>query len=277
MYAPAANPVVGLVARSAMPDFAANLSFMFTEWPFLDRFQAAADAGFTAVEYLFPYDHAPEELARRLENAGVTQALFNLPPGDWASGERGLAALPGRLEEVQAGVERALPYIEATKVPRVHLMAGMADWNDPLAMAAYRRSLDHVGARLAEAKVDLLIEAINPIDMPGYFLNSVDNAAGLIPLMQRPNLKLQFDIYHCQIIHGDVTRRMRRLAPIIGHVQIASVPGRHEPDGEELNYAYLFEELDLLGYEGFVGCEYRPRGKTLDGLGWYTDRGGPVL
>jgi hydroxypyruvate isomerase len=260
-----------------MPDFAANLSFMFTEWAFLDRFQAAADAGFTAVEYLFPYDHAPDELARRLERAGVTQALFNLPPGDWASGERGLAALPGRLEEVQAGLERALLYIEATKVPRVHLMAGLADWNDPLAMAAYRRSLDHVGARLAEAKVDLLIEAINPIDMPGYFLNSVDNAAGLIPLMKRSNLKLQFDIYHCQIIHGDVTRRMRRLMPIIGHVQIASVPGRHEPDGEELNYAYLFEELDLLGYEGFVGCEYRPRGKTLDGLGWYTDRGGPVL
>jgi hydroxypyruvate isomerase len=260
-----------------MPDFAANLSFMFTEWTFLDRFQAAADAGFTAVEYLFPYEHAPDEIARRLESAGVSQALFNLPPGDWASGERGLAALPGRFEEVRAGLERAMPWIEATKVPRVHLMAGIADWNDPLAMAAYRRSLDHVGARLAEAQVDLLIEAINPIDMPGYFLNSVDRAAGLIPLIRRPNLKLQFDIYHCQIIHGDVTRRMRRLMPIIGHVQIASVPGRNEPDGEELNYAYLFQELDLLGYQGFVGCEYRPRGKTLDGLGWYTDRGGPLL
>jgi hydroxypyruvate isomerase len=260
-----------------MPDFAANLSFMFTEWTFLDRFQAAADAGFTAVEYLFPYEHAPDEIARRLESAGVSQALFNLPPGDWAAGERGLAALPGRFEEVRAGLERALPWIEATKVPRVHLMAGIADGNDPLAMAAYRRSLDHVGARLAEAGVDLLIEAINPIDMPGYFLNSVDHAAGLIPLMKRPNLKLQFDIYHCQIIHGDVTRRMRRLMPIVGHVQIASVPGRNEPDGEELNYAYLFQELDLLGYQGLVGCEYRPRGKTLDGLGWYQDSGGQVL
>jgi hydroxypyruvate isomerase len=259
-----------------MPDFAANLSFMFTEWTFLDRFQAAADAGFTAVEYLFPYEHAPDEIARRLEGAGVTQALFNLPPGDWAAGERGLAALPGRFEEVQAGLERALPWIEATEVPRVHLMAGIADWNDPLAMAAYRRSLSHVAERLAEAHVDLLIEAINPIDMPGYFLSSVDNAAGLIPLMRRPNLRLQFDIYHCQIIHGDVTRRMRRLMPIIGHVQIASVPGRHEPDGEELNYAYLFEELDLLGYQGFVGCEYRPRGKTLDGLGWFADLGGQL-
>jgi len=260
-----------------MPDFAANLSFMFTEWAFLDRFQAAADSGFTAVEFLFPYEHAPDEIGRRLEAAGVTQALFNLPPGDWRQGERGLAALPGRFEEVQAGLERALPYIEATKVGRVHLMAGIADWNDPQAMAAYRRSLDHVGARLAEAGVDVLIEAINPIDMPGYFLNSVDNAAGLIPLMQLPNLKLQFDIYHCQIIHGDVTRRMRRLTPIIGHVQVASVPGRNEPDGEEINYPFLFQELDLLGYSGFVGCEYRPRGKTLDGLGWYTGLGGPVV
>jgi 2-dehydrotetronate isomerase len=260
-----------------MPDFAANLSFMFTELDFLDRFQAAADAGFTAVEYLFPYDHKPEEIAQRLESAGVTQALFNLPPGDWGAGERGLAALPGRFDAVAAALERAMPYIAATQVGRVHLMAGIADWVDPLAMAAYRKSLDHVAGRLAEAKVDLLIEAINPIDMPGYFLNSVDAAAGLIPALQLPNLKLQFDIYHCQIIHGDVTRRLRRLLPLIGHVQIASVPSRNEPDGEELNYPYLFQELDLLGYEGFVGCEYRPRGRTLDGLGWYVDRGGRVL
>jgi hydroxypyruvate isomerase len=260
-----------------MPDFAANLSFMFTEWTFLDRFQAAADAGFTAVEYLFPYEHAPDELARRLDRAALTQALFNLPPGDWALGERGLAALPGRFEEVAAGLEGALPYIEATKVGRVHLMAGLADWTDPLAMAAYRRSLAHVAERLSERGVEVLIEAINPLDMPRYFLNSVDNAAGLIPALKLPNLKLQFDIYHCQIIHGDVTRRMRRLMPIIGHVQIASVPSRQEPDGEELNYPFLFQELELLGYEGYVGCEYRPRGKTLDGLAWCTDLGGQIL
>jgi hydroxypyruvate isomerase len=257
-----------------MPAFAANLSFLFNEWEFLDRFQAAADAGFTAVEYLFPYEHAPEEIARRLEAAGLTQALFNLPPGDWAAGERGLAALPGRLDEVKAGLERALPYIAATGVPRVHMMAGLADWADPLAMAAYRRSLMHVAERLAELGVGLMIEPINRIDMPGYFLDSVDNAAGLIPAMQLPNLKLQFDIYHCQIIHGDVTRRLRRLLPLVGHVQIASVPSRGEPDTEELNYPFLFQELDLLGYEGFVGCEYRPRGKTLDGLDWFTGAGG---
>jgi hydroxypyruvate isomerase len=252
-----------------MPKFAANLSFMFNEWDFLDRFQAAADAGFEAVEYLFPYDHAPEVIARRLEGAGLTQALFNLPPGDWTKGERGLAAIPDRFDDVKAGLERARPYIEATKVPRVHLMAGIIDWNDPLAMAAYRRSLAHVAERLAEMGVTLMIEPINGIDMPGYFLDSVDHAAGLIPLLRLQNLRLQFDIYHAQIIHGDVTRRLRRLMPIVGHVQIASVPSRHEPDGEELNYPFLFETLDRLGYEGFVGCEYRPRGKTLDGLGWF--------
>jgi hydroxypyruvate isomerase len=257
-----------------MPAFSAHLGFMFNEWDFLDRFRAAADAGFTAVEYPSPYEHAPDVIAKRLEDAGLTQALFNLPAGDWAAGERGLAALPDRFGEVKAGLEQALPYIAATKVERVHLMAGSADWNDPVAMAAYRRSLDHVAARLAEVGVQVTIEPINAIDMPGYFLSSVDGAAGLIPLLQLPNVKLQFDVYHCQIIHGDVTRRLRRLLPIIGHVQIASVPNRHEPDGEELNYPYLFQELDLLGYQGFVGCEYRPRGKTLDGLDWLTNAGG---
>jgi hydroxypyruvate isomerase len=257
-----------------MPTFAANLSFMFNEWDFLDRFQAAADAGFTAVEYLFPYDHDPDVLAARLDANGLTQALFNLPPGDWAAGERGIAALPGRLEDVQAGLEKALPYIAATGARRVHLMAGLGDWDDPLAMAAYRRSIAHCAERLAEVGVDLTLEPINPVDMPGYFLGSVDHAAGLIPLLRLPNVKLQFDIYHCQIIHGDVTRRLRRLMPIIGHVQIASVPSRNEPDREELNYPYLFRELDLLSYQGFVGCEYRPLGKTVDGLDWLTDAGG---
>src|SRR6201996_4312071 len=229
-----------------MPNFAANLSFMFNEWDFLDRFQAAADAGFKAVEYLFPYEHAPEVIVRKLEGAGLTQALFNLPPGDWAKGERGLAAIPDRFDEVKAGLERAIPYIEATGVKRVHLMAGIIDWDDTVAMAAYRRSLAHVAEGLAERGVTLLIEPINRIDMPGYFLDSVDRAAGLIPLLRLQNLRLQFDIYHAQIIHGDIPRRLRRLMPIIGHVQIASVPSRNEPDGEELNYPFLFEEIDLL-------------------------------
>jgi hydroxypyruvate isomerase len=257
-----------------MPEFAANLSFMFNEWDFLDRFQAAADAGFTAVEYLFPYEHAPDAIAARLDQAGLTQALFNLPPGDWAAGERGMAALTGRFDHVKESLAAALPYIKATGVGRVHMMAGIADPQDPKAGAAYRRSIAYVAERLAEAGVDLMIEPINGRDMPGYFLNSVDLAAALIAELRLPNLKLQFDIYHCQIIHGDVTMRLRRLLPIIGHIQIASVPSRNEPDREEVNYPYLFQEMDLLGYQGFVGCEYRPRGKTLDGLDWFTTAGG---
>jgi hydroxypyruvate isomerase len=257
-----------------MPAFAANLSFMFNEWDFPDRFDAAADVGFQAVEYLFPYEHAPEVIAARLDKAGLQQALFNLPPGDWAKGERGLAALPDRFDAVKASVETALPYIAATDVKRVHMMAGIADPADPKAQAAYRRSLEHVAGRLAEVGVELMIEPINPRDMPGYFLSSVDAAAALIAELDLPNLKLQFDIYHCQIIHGDVTMRLRRHLPIIGHVQIASVPSRNEPDGEEVNYPFLFQELDLLGYGGFVGCEYRPRGKTVAGLDWFTSAGG---
>jgi hydroxypyruvate isomerase len=259
-----------------MPAFAANLSFMFNEHAFLDRFAAAAACGFQAVEYLFPYEHSPEVLAARLDEANLTQALFNLPPGDWAAGERGLAALPDRFDDVQAAVETALPYIAATGVGRVHLMAGLADWRDPAAQGAYRRSLEHVAGRLATVGVDLLIEPINPRDMPGYFLADVDAAAALIAELGLPNVKLQFDIYHCQIIHGDVTTRLRRHLPLTAHVQIASVPSRNEPDGEELNYPYLFQELDLLGYPGYVGCEYRPRGKTADGLDWFTDAGGRV-
>jgi hydroxypyruvate isomerase len=256
-----------------MPIFAANLTLMFNEWPFLDRFAAAADAGFTAVEYLFPYDHPPEAIAQRLDQNNLTQALFNLPPGDWAAGERGLAALPERFEAVMAGLATALPYVEATGVKRVHLMAGIADALSPEANAAWRRSLRYVAGPLADRGVDLLIEPINGIDMPGYFLNDFAIAETAIAELGLPNLKLQFDVYHRQIMHGDVTRALRNLLPIIGHVQIASVPSRSEPDCEELNYAFLFQVLDLLDYEGFVGCEYRPRGKTLDGLRWLTEEG----
>jgi hydroxypyruvate isomerase len=257
-----------------MPAFAANLSFLFNEYDFLDRFEAAADVGFQAVEYLFPYEHPPEVIAARLDKAGLQQALFNLPPGDWAQGERGLASLPERFDEVKASVQTALPYIAATGVRRVHMMAGIADPADPKAQAAYRRSIAYVAEQLAAVDVELMIEPINPRDMPGYFLADVDAAAALISELKLPNLKLQFDIYHCQIIHGDVTTRLRRLLAIIGHVQIASVPSRNEPDGEEVNYPFLFQELDLLGYAGFVGCEYRPRGKTAAGLDWFTSAGG---
>lgn len=253
-----------------MPLFSANLSMMFTELPFLDRFAAAADAGFTAVEMLFPYEYAPEAISARLSRSSLTLALFNLPPGDWAAGERGLAALPDRFDELANGVELGIAYAEATGARRLHLMAGLADSRDHQARERYIRAVTWSAERLARSGLDLLIEPINSRDMPGYFLNDFDAAADLISTLDLTNLKLQFDIYHCQILHGDVSIRLRRLVAMIGHVQIASVPDRAEPGTGELNDAYLFSELHRLGYQGFVGCEYRPKTTTADGLGWFV-------
>jgi hydroxypyruvate isomerase len=253
-----------------MPRFAANLSMMFTEWSFLDRFDAAAQAGFTAVEYLFPYEHPADAIADRLSRNGLAQALFNLPPGDWAAGERGLAALPERFDELRTGVDTALRYAAATKVRRLHLMAGNADRRDPQALAAYRKSVAYAAERAGAAGLDLLLEPINSRNMPGYFLNDFTFTESLIRELALPNLKLQFDIYHRQILHGDVTMALRASLPMIGHVQIASIPSRHEPDGEELSYPFLFAELDRIGYDGYVGCEYIPRAGTLQGLDWFA-------
>ncbi len=252
-----------------MPRFAANLTMMFNEHPFLDRFDAAADAGFEAVEFLFPYEVTPAALSERVRRNRLTVALFNLPPGDWAGGERGVASLEGREAEVEASLARALPYAEASGVARLHLMAGIAAATDLAAAARYRDAVARSADALAARGLDLVLEPINPRDMPGYFLGDFDQAADLIAALARPNLKLQFDLYHRQIIHGDVMRGLERLLPITGHVQVASVPSRHEPDGEELNWPFLFEALDRLGYQGHVGCEYRPRGGTVDGLGWF--------
>ena len=251
-----------------MPRFAANLTFMFNEYTFLDRFEAAAQAGFECVEYLFPYDYPVDLLAERIERAGVRTVLFNLPPGDWDAGERGLAALPERADDMREGLYRALPYIRALGVKQVHLMAGFARGAE--ADRAYRKAIQWCAAQLAAEGVDLLLEPINRRDMPGYYLNDVDAAAALITELALPNLKLQFDVYHAQILHGDITRRLQRLMPLIGHVQIASVPERHEPDDEELNYSFLFRQFDRLGYGGYIGAEYRPRGRTEDGLAWFA-------
>jgi hydroxypyruvate isomerase len=252
-----------------MPKFAANLSLMFNEWDFLDRFDAAADAGFTAVEFLFPYDHAPDIVGERLHRNGLTQALFNLPPGDWAKGERGLAALPDRFDELKDGVVRALDYAEATGAKRLHLMAGLAPFSEE-AYAAYRRAVAWSADTVAGKGIDILLEPLNPRDTPGYFLDDYGLAERLIGELGAPNVKLQFDFYHRQIMHGDVTMAFRRLLPLTGHVQIASIPSRHEPDLEELNYSFLYEEMDRLGYAGYVGCEYRPRAGTREGLGWFA-------
>ncbi len=252
-----------------MPRFCANLSMMFTEWLFPDRFAAAADAGFTAVEFLFPYEFDPDFIAERLRANGLTQVLFNLPPGDWAGGERGLAALPDRFEELKAGVALGLRYAEATGARRLHLMSGLG--SGAAAAASWRRAVLWTAEAVAAAGIDLLIEPINPRDMPGYYLGDFTLAEDLIEESGLPNLKLQFDIYHRQILRGDVTMALRRLMPVIGHIQIASVPARQEPMSGELNDAFLFAELDRLGYGGFVGCEYRPAGATRDGLGWFRD------
>jgi 2-dehydrotetronate isomerase len=257
-----------------MPRFAANLSMMFTEVPFLDRFEAAAKAGFTAVEFLFPYEFPAKEVGARLHGNGLTQALFNLPPGDWAAGEKGFAALPSRFDDLKKSLETALPYAQATGVKRLHLMAGIAERSDAKAVEQFYKSVAWASEFFAPHGLDVVIEPINPRNVPGYFLNNFIFARDLIKELRIPNLKLQFDIYHCQIIHGDVTMHLRDMMPMTGHIQIASIPSRNEPDGEELNYPYLFAELDRLGYKGFVGCEYNPRGKTTDGLAWFKPYAG---
>lgn len=247
---------------------AANLSMMFNEWSFMDRFQAAHDNGFDAVEYLFPYEFDAEEIGAALQRHQLTQALFNMTPGDWAAGDRGLAALPGRKDEFRTGVALALRYAQATGVRRIHVMSGLADRADSIARESYKDAIRFACDEAGAVGLDILIEPINGRDMPGYFLNDFGFAADLIAELGLPNLRLQFDIYHRQIIHGDVIKGMQAMFPLIGHVQIASVPARNEPTTGELDDVRVLRELDALGYQGFVGCEYRPANGTVAGLTW---------
>ena len=251
-----------------MPVFAANLSLMFTEWEFLDRFAAAADHGFQAVEFQFPYEHRPDAIRAKLEASRLTLALFNAPPGDFAGGDRGLAALPDRFDEFRASIAEAKIYAEHTGAKAVHVMAGLAPAGDPQARAAYIDALRFALERLDATPVT--VEPINRRDMPGYFLNDFAAAAEIIAEIGAPNLKLQFDIYHRQILHGDVLTGLAELLPLIGHVQIASVPARAEPGTGELNDEAVLARLDALGYGGYVGCEYRPARGTVAGLGWLS-------
>ncbi|MDA8249070.1 MAG: TIM barrel protein [Rhodospirillales bacterium] len=253
-----------------MPRFAANLSMMFNEVPFLDRFAAAARAGFQAVEFLFPYEYPAAELRRRLDDNGLQQALFNAPPGDWAGGERGLASLPGRQRDFRDAIARALDYAAALDSPLVHVMAGIppAGTAPATAAAVYAANLAWAAEQAASAGRRLVIEPINHRDMPGYHLNTTGQAAAIIAAIGAAHLGLQFDIYHCQITEGDVSKRLEALMPITGHIQIADVPARNEPGTGELNWAYLFPRIDALGYAGWIGCEYRPAGETVAGLGW---------
>lgn len=251
-----------------MPRLAANLSMMFNEWPFLERFRQAKAAGFAAVEYLFPYEHSPDDIGTALHGNGLIQALFNLPPGDWAAGDRGLAANPARKDEFRTSVATALRYAAVTGVKRLHVMSGHSSRDDKAARAAYADALRFACDQAGPMGIDILIEPINGRDMPGYFMNDFNVAADLIAELTLPNLKLQFDIYHRQIIHGDVLTGLKNLLPLIAHVQIASVPARNEPGTGELDDMRVLKELDTLGYTGFVGCEYRPAAGTLAGLGW---------
>jgi hydroxypyruvate isomerase len=256
-----------------MPRFAANLSMLYPQHDFLARFGAAASDGFEAVEYLFPYDFTAAEIKLRLEDFGLTQALFNAPPGDWGKGERGIASLPGRESEFRSGFQKALEYAAVLGNDRIHVMAGLLP-NEDLRQkhhAVYLENLSHAAQEAAKVGITVLIEPINTRDMPGFFLNRQDQGQAVCKEVGADNLKVQFDFYHCQIVEGDVTSKLRRDFAGIGHIQIAGVPDRHEPNIGEVNYPWLFEEIDRLGYTGWVGCEYRPKGDTSEGLQWLRD------
>ena len=264
-----------------MPRFAANLSMLYPELEFLDRFEAAAKDGFEAVEYLFPYAWEAREIAARLKANGLQQVLFNAAPGNWDGGERGLASLPGREAEFGKAIDQALAYAQALGCPRVHVMAGLvpAGSSRDAVRGTYVANLRQAAAVAAKQGVDLLLEPINTRDIPGFFLNRQDDAHQLLAEIGASNVKVQFDLYHCQIVEGDVAMKIRQYLPTgrVGHFQIAGVPQRHEPDLGELNHRYLFGVIDEVaaqcGWDGWVGCEYRPArgaqtGGTSAGLGW---------
>ena len=257
-----------------MPQFAANLSFLYNEFDFLERFEAAAVDGFRAVEFLFPYAYDKAMLAQRLRDQGLKQVLFNAPPGNFDAGERGIACLPGREDDFRrALLEQALPYAQALGCPRLHLMAGLVPAGaDPAALhATYVANLAWAAREAASVGVDVLIEPINTRDIPGYFLNRQDQAHAIRAEVGADNLKVQMDLYHCQIVEGDVATKLRQHLPGggVGHLQIAGVPERREPSLGELNYPYLFELIDASGWHGHIGCEYRPQAGTRAGLGWF--------
>jgi len=261
-----------------MPRFDANLSYLFNEVPFLDRFEAAARAGFHAIEFAFGYDYPPKELAARLAANGLEQVLINGPPGDLKAGDRGLAGVPGREHEFAASVVTALRYAQALSCPRIHVMAGVVpDGGDADRRARHRstfvRNLRFAAGEVQEDGITLTIEPINPRDSPGYLLNTQAEAHAIREEVGMPNVKVQMDLYHAQIVEGDLSVKLRRWLKDIGHIQVAGVPERHEPDSGELNCYALFDLLDDLGYAGWIGCEYRPRNGTVPGLAWLDELG----
>ena len=257
-----------------MPKFAANLTMLFNEVPFLDRFAAARRAGFAGVEYLFPYEHEPNDIRRRLDEHGLTQVLHNLPAGNWSAGERGIAAHPDRVAEFEDGVTRAIQYATALGCTQLNCLAGIAPAgvDQDRARAAFVANLRGAARRLQDAGIRLLVEPINTRDIPGFFLRTTAQALEIIGEVGSANLFLQYDVYHMQIMEGDLATTIEKNLDRIAHVQIADNPGRHEPGTGEINYEFLFEFLDRIGYAGWIGCEYKPAAGTEAGLGWMTRR-----
>jgi len=257
-----------------MPKFAANLTMLFNEVPFLDRFAAARRAGFAGVEYLFPYEHEPNEIKRRLDEHGLTQVLHNLPAGNWSAGERGIATHPDRVAEFEGGVTRAIQYATALGCTQLNCLAGIAPAgvDQDRARATFVANLRGAARRLQDAGIRLLIEPINTRDIPGFFLRTTAQALEIIGEVGSANLFLQYDVYHMQIMEGDLATTIEKNRDRIAHVQIADNPGRHEPGTGEINYEFLFEFLDRIGYAGWIGCEYKPAAGTDAGLGWMTRR-----
>ena len=253
-----------------MPKFNANLSMMFNEVPFLERFGAAAKAGFKGVEFLFPYDFTPAQVREQLDRHQLEMVLFNMPPGDFAAGDRGTACDPARFGEFQDGVGKALEYAKVLGVKQLHVMAGLKPrgLNDETMREAYLASLRFACAETAKHGIKVLIEAINTRDIPGFYLNYSEQAFDVMHYVGAANLGFQYDIYHMQIMEGDLAPTIEKHLAKIAHMQLADTPGRHEPGTGEINYDFLFRHIDRIGYQGWIGCEYRPAGKTEDGLGW---------
>ena len=253
-----------------MPKFAANLTMMFNEVDFMDRFKAASDCGFKGVEYLFPYAYDKETLAERLQKHGLTQVLHNLPAGDWDAGERGIACHPDRVGEFQDGVGRAIEYATALGCTQLNCLAGITPAATTAAQArdTLVGNLRFAAEKLDDAGIKLLAEPINTRDIPGFFLHNTDQALEIFDEVGAQNLFLQYDIYHMQIMEGDLAPTMEKNLAKIGHMQLADTPGRHEPGTGEINYPFLFDFIDRIGYTGWIGCEYRPSARTEDGLGW---------
>lgn len=256
-----------------MPKFAANLSTLFPELEFLDRFEAAARAGFSAVEFQFPYDHPSADIRGQLDATGLRLVTFNMPAGNWNRGDRGLGCVADRVSEFRDGVESAIDYARALGCRQLNCLSGVAPAGGDFdkILDTFVGNLRHAAARLAEHGMTLTVEPVNTRDVPGMFLARSGQAIKLIEAVAAPNLKIQFDLYHSQVMEGDLARRLARLLPLIGHLQIADNPGRHEPGTGEINFPFLFDHIDHLGYAGWVGCEYRPLGDTHKGLGWLAE------